>query len=40
MTRAPTPSAEIEAKPSLPAKGPGFAEFVCLIAVMLSLIHI
>ncbi len=37
MTRAPTPPAEIEAKPSLPAKGPGFAEFVCLIAVMMAL---
>lgn len=36
MNRAPTPSSVIEAQPA-PSKGPGFAEFVCLIAVMMAL---
>ncbi len=36
MNRAPTPSSVIEAPPA-PSKGPGFAEFVCLIAVMMAL---
>lgn len=31
------PSVATEVKPPLPAKGPGFAEFVCLIAVMMAL---